>query len=53
VLRLLSEGLANSAIATPAVFVSTKTVDHHVSAILAKLGVPSRTEAVRDGTQPA
>lgn len=45
VLRLLSEGLANSAIATR-LFVSTKTVDHHVSAILAKLGVPSRTEAV-------
>ncbi len=27
-------------------FVSTKTVDHHVSAILTKLGVPSRAEAV-------
>jgi DNA-binding NarL/FixJ family response regulator len=26
--------------------VSTKTVDHHVSAILTKLGVPSRAEAV-------
>jgi DNA-binding CsgD family transcriptional regulator/tetratricopeptide (TPR) repeat protein len=44
VLALLSEGLHNSAIARR-LFVSTKTVDHHVSAILAKLGVPSRTEA--------
>ena len=45
VLKLLSEGLRNSAIATR-LFVSTKTVDHHVSAILTKLGVPSRAEAV-------
>jgi len=45
VLSLLSEGLRNSAIATR-LFVSTKTVDHHVSAILMKLGVPSRAEAV-------
>jgi DNA-binding CsgD family transcriptional regulator len=45
VLKLLSEGLRNSAIATR-LFVSTKTVDHHVSAILMKLGVPSRAEAV-------
>jgi DNA-binding CsgD family transcriptional regulator/tetratricopeptide (TPR) repeat protein len=45
ILELLSEGLRNSAIAKR-LFVSTKTVDHHVSAILAKLGVPSRAEAV-------
>jgi DNA-binding NarL/FixJ family response regulator len=45
VLNLLSEGLRNSAIASK-LFVSTKTVDHHVSAILTKLGVPSRAEAV-------
>jgi DNA-binding CsgD family transcriptional regulator/tetratricopeptide (TPR) repeat protein len=45
VLRLLSEGLRNSTIASR-LFVSTKTVDHHVSAILTKLGVPSRAEAV-------
>jgi DNA-binding CsgD family transcriptional regulator/tetratricopeptide (TPR) repeat protein len=45
ILALLSEGLRNSAIAKR-LFVSTKTVDHHVSAILAKLGVPSRAEAV-------
>jgi len=45
ILALLSDGLRNSAIAKR-LFVSTKTVDHHVSAILAKLGVPSRAEAV-------
>jgi DNA-binding CsgD family transcriptional regulator/tetratricopeptide (TPR) repeat protein len=45
VLGLLSEGLRNSVIASR-LFVSTKTVDHHVSAILTKLGVPSRAEAV-------
>ncbi len=45
ILALLSEGLRNSVIAKR-LFVSTKTVDHHVSAILAKLGVSSRAEAV-------
>jgi DNA-binding CsgD family transcriptional regulator/tetratricopeptide (TPR) repeat protein len=45
ILGLLSEGLRNSAIAKR-LFVSTKTIDHHVSAILAKLGVSSRAEAV-------
>jgi len=45
ILALLSEGLRNSAIAQR-LFVSTKTVDHHVSAVLTKLGVRSRAEAV-------
>jgi DNA-binding CsgD family transcriptional regulator/tetratricopeptide (TPR) repeat protein len=45
ILGLLSDGLRNAAIARR-LFVSTKTIDHHVSAILAKLGVPSRAEAV-------
>jgi DNA-binding CsgD family transcriptional regulator len=45
ILGLLSEGLRNSQIAKR-LFVSTKTVDHHVSSILTKLGVPSRGEAV-------
>jgi len=45
ILALLSEGLRNSVIARR-LFVSTKTVDHHVSSILTKLGVPSRAEAV-------
>jgi len=45
VLELLSRGMRNSAIAR-ALFVSQKTVDHHVSSILGKLGVPSRSAAV-------
>jgi DNA-binding NarL/FixJ family response regulator len=45
ILALLSDGLRKAAIARR-LFVSTKTVDHHVSAILTKLGVPSRAEAV-------
>jgi DNA-binding CsgD family transcriptional regulator len=45
ILDLLAQGLRNSAIAKR-LFLSTKTVDHHVSAILTKLGVPSRAEAV-------
>jgi ATP/maltotriose-dependent transcriptional regulator MalT len=45
VLELLAQGMRNAAIAKR-LFVSTKTVDHHVSAILTKLGVPSREEAV-------
>jgi DNA-binding CsgD family transcriptional regulator len=46
VLALLREGLGNKAIAER-LSVSPKTVDHHVSAILAKLGVRSRQEAAR------
>ena len=45
VLKLLTEGLRNAEIAGVLV-VSTKTVDHHVSAILRKLGVRTRGEAV-------
>ena len=44
VLVLLAGGLRNGEIAKELV-VSTRTVDHHVSAILAKLGVRSRFEA--------
>jgi DNA-binding CsgD family transcriptional regulator len=43
--ELLTQGLRNSAIAKR-LFVTTKTVDHHVSAIFAKLGVSSRVEAI-------
>lgn len=45
ILDLLSEGLRNADIATKLV-VSEKTVDHHVSAVLRKLGVRSRAAAV-------
>jgi DNA-binding CsgD family transcriptional regulator/tetratricopeptide (TPR) repeat protein len=45
VFALLSEGLRNSIIAKR-LFVSPKTVEHHVSAILAKFGVTSRAAAV-------
>jgi DNA-binding CsgD family transcriptional regulator/tetratricopeptide (TPR) repeat protein len=44
ILGLLTEGMQNPEIARH-LFVSTKTVDHHVSAILAKLEVRSRSEA--------
>lgn len=46
VLRLLSEGMRNAEIASTLV-VSTRTVDHHVSAILGKLGASSRVAAAR------
>ncbi|GAA4854765.1 AAA family ATPase [Pseudonocardia benzenivorans] len=44
VLELLVDGLSNGQIASRLV-ISPKTTDHHVSAILAKLGVGSRAEA--------
>jgi DNA-binding CsgD family transcriptional regulator len=44
VLLLLAEGLRNAEIAKRLV-VSTRTIDHHVSAVLAKLGVRSRYDA--------
>ena len=50
-LALIAEGRSNAEIAAR-LTLSTKTVDHHVSAILAKLGVSSRGMAAalaRDG----
>ena len=43
VLELLCEGRTNASIAAKLV-ISPKTVDHHVSSVLAKLGVSKRTE---------
>jgi DNA-binding NarL/FixJ family response regulator len=42
---LLHEGLQNNEIADR-LFVSPKTVEHHISAILSKLEVNSRSKAV-------
>jgi DNA-binding CsgD family transcriptional regulator len=44
VLDLITAGHTNAQIAGQ-LFISAKTVDHHVSAVLAKLGVPSRNAA--------
>lgn len=46
VLKLLSKGLKNSTLAEE-LFISERTVKFHVSAILGKLGVKNRTEAVQ------
>lgn len=46
VLECLRDGLTNTEIARR-LFLSSRTVDHHVSAILAKLGVSSRAQAVQ------
>ena len=50
VLELLGEGLTNAEIAARLV-VSTRTVDHHVSAILTRLGLSSRREVARIATR--
>ena len=44
ILRLLASGQTDSAIAT-ALFISVRTVEHHVARIFAKLGVHNRTAA--------
>jgi DNA-binding CsgD family transcriptional regulator/tetratricopeptide (TPR) repeat protein len=49
VLELLGAGLRNADIAAR-LHIAEKTVDHHVSAILAKLGVRSRRDAARVAT---
>ena len=47
VLRLLADGLSNADIAAR-LTLSAKTVDHHVSAVLTKLGVASRGRAAAE-----
>jgi DNA-binding CsgD family transcriptional regulator len=47
VLELLKEGIQNKEIAG-SLFISSKTVDHHISNILFKLDVKSRSKAVRE-----
>ena len=47
VLALLAEGLTNAQIAER-LFLASRTVDHHVSAILGKLEVPSRIQAAAE-----
>ncbi len=50
ILRLLAAGMTNAEIAGRLV-VSVRTVDHHVSAVLQKLGVGSRREAAEAATR--
>jgi DNA-binding CsgD family transcriptional regulator len=50
VLSLLAEGLSNTELAGR-LFISPKTVDHHVSSILSKLGATNRREAADVGRQ--
>ncbi len=50
VLQLLAQGRTNKEIAT-ALVISERTAKFHVSAILSKLGVGNRTEAVRAAAQ--
>lgn len=50
VLQLLTKDIQNKEIAE-ALFISPKTVDHHISSILSKLEVSSRTKAVAEAIQ--
>lgn len=52
VLSLIVEGYGNDEIASK-LYISKKTVEHHVSAIYAKLGVTNRAEAARTASHLA
>ena len=49
ILRLVADSRTNAEIAARLVL-SVRTVDHHVSAVLQKLGVPGRREAIAAAT---
>lgn len=50
VARLLARGMTNAEIAD-LVFISPKTAEHHVSAVLGKLGLPNRRAVVRAASE--
>ena len=50
VLALLADGLTNAQLADR-LFLSAKTVDHHVSSVLRKLGAPNRAAAAAAARQ--
>ncbi len=50
VLALLTEGLPDREI-SERLFISERTVHHHVSAVLSKFGVSSRTAAAREAAR--
>jgi DNA-binding CsgD family transcriptional regulator len=50
VLALLADGLADREI-SERLFISERTVHHHVSAVLSKMGVSSRTAAAREAAR--
>ena len=50
ILALVTEGLADREI-SQRLFISERTVQHHVSAVLSKIGVSSRVAAAREATR--